>query len=156
VLRDRQALRLVAALAFKMVPAGRRSAAGGPGNDTNARLSLPIEPGRRLIDVSGKRANQRLSDDQEPTSIAGSSGATELGLVPGLVRRARRADRSCWPCDVRSVGNYIHALRKCGYKDAAIEPYLRGLGAALRVLAPDRSFTWLHPWNLCAANIAGR
>lgn len=46
------------------------------------------------------------------------------------------------------VEDYIRAMRGCGYRNSTIESRLLSLGAALRVMAPDRSFTWLHPWNL--------
>jgi integrase len=46
------------------------------------------------------------------------------------------------------VRNYILAMRGRHYQNTTIETRLLTLGAALRVLAPDRSFTWLHPWNL--------
>jgi hypothetical protein len=117
---------------------------------TNARLSLPIEAwpeiDRRLWEAG--RTSGYLAT-LKPTSIAGI--VTRYGRwVWFLASRGDLDERTDPAGRVTSelVGNYIHALRACGYKNAAIEPYLRGLGAALRVLAPERSFTWLHPWNL--------
>jgi hypothetical protein len=117
---------------------------------TNARLSLPIkawpEIDRRLWEAG--RTSGYLAT-QKPTSIA--------GIVRGygrwiwfLASRGELDERTDPAGRVTSdrVRNYIHALRACGCKDAAIAPYLGGLGAALRILAPDRSFTWLHPWKL--------
>ena len=116
----------------------------------SARLSLPLEAwpeiDRRLWETG--RTSFYLAT-KKPNSIAiivRSYGR----WIRFLASRGDLDERTDPAGRVTSdlVGNYIHALRAFGYDDAAIEPYLRGLGAALRVLAPDRSFAWLHPWKL--------
>ena len=116
----------------------------------SARLSLPLEAwpeiDRRLWEVG--RTSAYLAT-KKPTSIAiiVSGYGRWIRFLASRGDLDERTDPAGRVTPDR-VGNYIHALRACGYKDAAIEPYLRGLGAALRVLAPDRSFAWLHPWKL--------
>jgi integrase len=112
-------------------------------------LSVPIEawPGidRRLWEAG--RTSYLAT--QKPTSIA--------EIVSGygrwiwfLASRGDLDERTDPAGRVTSdlVQNYIHAMRGRGYKNTTIESRLLTLGGALRVLAPDRSFTWLHPWNL--------
>ena len=49
-----------------------------------------------------------------------------------------------------AVQAYIVELRRCGNNDKTIGTRLSHLGSALRIMAPDRSFTWLHPRKLLA------
>ena len=117
---------------------------------TNARLPLPIEAwpemDRRLWEAG--RTSRYLAS-KKPNTIAGIVAG--YGRWLGFLAACGALDERTDPAGRVTpdlVGNYITALRAGGCEDATIEGYLRPFGAALRVLAPDRSFTWLHPWNL--------
>lgn len=117
---------------------------------TNAHLPLPIEAwpeiDQRLWEAG--RTSGYLAT-KKATTIAGF--VSGYGRWVGFLASRGEADERTDPAGRVTpdlVGHYIHALRAGGYEDATIEVYLRKLGAALRVLAPDRSFTWLHSWNL--------
>jgi hypothetical protein len=114
---------------------------------TNTPLSIPLEAwpeiDRRLWET-GRTSGYLAS--QKPTSIAEIVNGYGRWLS-FLASRGDLDERTDAAGRVTSdrVRNYIDAM---DYKNTTIETRLLTLGAALRVLAPDRSFTWLHPWNL--------
>jgi hypothetical protein len=117
---------------------------------TNTRLSLPIEAwpeiDRRLWEAG--RTSGYLAT-LKPISISAIAGG--YGRWVGFLASLGDLDERTDPADrVTSdlVGNYISALRADGRENAMIKTCLGALGAAMRVMAPDRSFTWLHPWKL--------
>jgi len=116
---------------------------------TPQRLSIPIEAwpesDRRLWQAA--QTNRYLAT-KKPNSLAQIVGGyarwlfflASRGELDARIDAASRVT----PDQVR---NYVHVMRARDCKTSTIQGHLLTLGAALRVLAPDRSFTWLHPWN---------
>ena len=117
---------------------------------TNTRVSFPIEAwpeiDRRLWEA-GRTCGYLAT--QKPTSIAEIVGGYGR-WISFLASRADLDERTDPAGRVTAdlVRNYIIAMRGRGYKNTTTETRLLTLAAAMRVLAPDRSFAWLHPWHL--------
>jgi site-specific recombinase XerD len=77
--------------------------------------------------------------------------AAAYGRWISVLTAMRRLDGDLRPADrvtLDAVRAYIAELRTAGNKNSTIVARLQGLGEALRIIEPQRSFTWLHPRKL--------
>lgn len=114
------------------------------------RRSLPVtawpEVDRSLWDAAMDGAYAATLDPATLAPVAEGYGRWISVLMSkgNLIGNAHPADR----VTPASVQAYIDALRRMGNKDLTIRARLSQLASALRIVAPQRSFTWLHPSKL--------
>jgi site-specific recombinase XerD len=103
---------------------------------------------RRLWEAAqNERGNAGINATAFPAIASGYGRWLSVLTAIGLLDQGQDPGDRVTPSAVQA---FTAELRRCGNGDRTIAARLSHLGSALRIMAPQQSFTWLHPRKLLA------